>query len=254
MVVDHVDRSTGTATSNASTAGSGAGSSSRPAAFSLGHGGNDAQKTMGVILAVLIASRQLPANAERAALGRAVAPTPPSRSGTLDGRLAHREDDGLEDHPPAAGRRHVRRVGRGGDAVLHVGRGHPGVDDAHHHRRASSASVRASGSRRCGGASPAASCGPGCSPFPAPRSIAAVVVRHPQAVLMDRRALFFLGAAVVCLVLMPLTPGDLRWFAARARGRVSRPGGGIRARQLISVVGSRPGADGRDWSAEPPVM
>jgi PiT family inorganic phosphate transporter len=33
------------------------------AAFSLGHGGNDAQKTMGVILALLIASRQLPASA-----------------------------------------------------------------------------------------------------------------------------------------------------------------------------------------------
>jgi predicted small integral membrane protein len=30
---------------------------------------------------------------------------------------------------------------------------------------------------------------------------------------MDRRALFFLGAALVCLVLVPLTPADLRWFA-----------------------------------------
>jgi PiT family inorganic phosphate transporter len=34
------------------------------AAFSLGHGGNDAQKTMGVMLAVLIASGMLPPNAE----------------------------------------------------------------------------------------------------------------------------------------------------------------------------------------------
>ena len=33
------------------------------AAYSLGHGGNDAQKTMGIILAVLIASKQLPATA-----------------------------------------------------------------------------------------------------------------------------------------------------------------------------------------------
>jgi PiT family inorganic phosphate transporter len=32
------------------------------AAFSLGHGGNDAQKTMGIILAVLISSGHLPAN------------------------------------------------------------------------------------------------------------------------------------------------------------------------------------------------
>ena len=30
---------------------------------------------------------------------------------------------------------------------------------------------------------------------------------------MDRRALFFLGSAVVCLVLAPLTPSNLRWFA-----------------------------------------
>jgi PiT family inorganic phosphate transporter len=34
------------------------------AAFSLGHGGNDAQKTMGIILAVLIASDHLPANSD----------------------------------------------------------------------------------------------------------------------------------------------------------------------------------------------
>jgi hypothetical protein len=30
---------------------------------------------------------------------------------------------------------------------------------------------------------------------------------------MDRRALFFLGAALVCLLLAPVTPSDLRWFA-----------------------------------------
>jgi hypothetical protein len=29
---------------------------------------------------------------------------------------------------------------------------------------------------------------------------------------MDRRALFFGGSAVVCLLLAPLTPADLRWF------------------------------------------
>ncbi len=34
------------------------------AAFSLGHGGNDAQKTMGIILAVLIAAKQLPTDAD----------------------------------------------------------------------------------------------------------------------------------------------------------------------------------------------
>jgi hypothetical protein len=30
---------------------------------------------------------------------------------------------------------------------------------------------------------------------------------------MDRRALFFLGSAAVCLVLTPVAPPDLRWFA-----------------------------------------
>ena len=29
---------------------------------------------------------------------------------------------------------------------------------------------------------------------------------------MDRRAIFFLGSAGVCLVLVPATPSDLRWF------------------------------------------
>ena len=30
---------------------------------------------------------------------------------------------------------------------------------------------------------------------------------------MDRRALFFLGAAVVCAMLIPATPSEYRWFA-----------------------------------------
>jgi hypothetical protein len=35
---------------------------------------------------------------------------------------------------------------------------------------------------------------------------------------MDRRALFFLGSAVVCLLLVPLTPADLRWFTLVVAG------------------------------------
>lgn len=35
---------------------------------------------------------------------------------------------------------------------------------------------------------------------------------------MDRRALFFLGAAVVCLALTPLTPSEFRWFALTLAG------------------------------------
>jgi hypothetical protein len=30
---------------------------------------------------------------------------------------------------------------------------------------------------------------------------------------MDKRALFFLVAAIVCTVLVPATPGEYRWFA-----------------------------------------
>jgi hypothetical protein len=29
---------------------------------------------------------------------------------------------------------------------------------------------------------------------------------------MDRRAIFFLGAGVICAVLTPATPSDIRWF------------------------------------------
>ena len=29
---------------------------------------------------------------------------------------------------------------------------------------------------------------------------------------MDRRAIFFLVAGIVCAVLTPLTPADIRWF------------------------------------------
>jgi len=35
---------------------------------------------------------------------------------------------------------------------------------------------------------------------------------------MDRRAVFFLGSALVCLLLVPLTPADLRWFALAVAG------------------------------------
>jgi hypothetical protein len=35
---------------------------------------------------------------------------------------------------------------------------------------------------------------------------------------MDRRALFFLGSAAVCLILAPITPADLRWFALALAG------------------------------------
>ena len=104
------------------------------AAFSLGHGANDAQKTMGIILALLIAAGHLPVGRRRADLGGALRPHR-HRPRHPHGRLAHREDDGLEDHPPPARRGRGGRVGRRRHAVLHLGRRHPGVHHPHHHRR-----------------------------------------------------------------------------------------------------------------------
>jgi hypothetical protein len=31
---------------------------------------------------------------------------------------------------------------------------------------------------------------------------------------MDKRAVFFLGAAIVCALLIPATPSEYRWFTA----------------------------------------
>ena len=102
------------------------------AAFSLGHGANDAQKTMGVILAVLIGSGHLAKGADVPLWVVLAAHTAIGLGHPLGG-LAHREDHGLQDHPPAAGGRDGGRVGRGRDVVLHVGGGDPRVDDPHHH-------------------------------------------------------------------------------------------------------------------------
>ena len=105
------------------------------AAFSLGHGGNDAQKTMGVILAVLIAAQgQLPHRARRAALGGALAPrrhraSAPCRAAGGSSRRW------VADHQAAARRRDERRDGRRRHAVLHRAHRHPGVHHPHHHRR-----------------------------------------------------------------------------------------------------------------------
>ena len=77
------------------------------AAFSLAHGANDAQKTMGIILALLIANGVLPTDADVPlwvvlAAHTAIAPRHALR------RVAHRAHHGLEDHEAAAGPGHGR--------------------------------------------------------------------------------------------------------------------------------------------------
>ena len=179
------------------------------AAFSLGHGANDAQKTMGIILALLIAAGHLPSDADVpiwVVLQRARR----HRPGHPHRRLAHREDDGLEDHPPAARRGRRGRVGRRRHAVLHVRRGHPGVHHPHHHRRHRRGGRRPSPLRRAVGRRRPRGVGLGAHH---PRGL-----HHrrpgridPVGVLMtDRRARFFLLAALVCLIMIPLADHQFR--------------------------------------------
>ena len=71
------------------------------AAFSLGHGGNDAQKTMGIILAVLIAVGNLPPDAE-VPLWVVLSAHTAIALGTSLRWMADREDHGIQTHQAAA--------------------------------------------------------------------------------------------------------------------------------------------------------
>ena len=124
---------------------------------------------MGVILALLIASGELGPNAE-VPLWVVLSAHTAIALGTLDGRLAHREDDGHQADAPPAGGRHVRRVGRRRHAVLHVRRRHPGIDDPHDHRRNRGRGREPAASPPCGGVWRGGSCGRGCSRFREPPS------------------------------------------------------------------------------------
>ena len=108
------------------------------AAFSLGHGGNDAQKTMGIITIVLVAGgflQMTPAGKlpDSSALGCSRG-TRGDRSRNAFGRLAHRQNDGNKDRQTPAGRRILRRNRRSDHAFCQHFRRHSRLDDAHHHR------------------------------------------------------------------------------------------------------------------------
>ena len=103
--------------------------------YSLGHGGNDAQKTIGIIWMLLIATGYAARRrCVAAGLGDLVL-LHGHRARHDVRRLAHRQDDGPEDHEAEAGRRLLRRDGRRVDAVPRDRPGHPGLDDPHDHRR-----------------------------------------------------------------------------------------------------------------------
>ena len=104
------------------------------AAYSLGHGGNDAQKTMGLVAGALFAGGVIEPARLRHQLGAlALAHHPRSAdrhcTGYLLRRLADRAHHGIEDHQTEAGERILRR-GRGCD---HAVRNRAGGDSREHH-------------------------------------------------------------------------------------------------------------------------
>ena len=101
--------------------------------YSLGHGGNDAQKTMGIIAVLLFTHGQ---TGETFYVPFWVVIPARRRWGSdIVRRLAHRPHDGLAHHPPAAGAGFLRRDRRRDDAVFCDRARHPGVHHAYDHRR-----------------------------------------------------------------------------------------------------------------------
>ena len=76
--------------------------------YSLGHGGNDAQKTMGII-AVLLYSQGLLEGGFHVPFWVVITCQAAMGLGTLLRRLAHRPHHGIEDHPPHADAGLLRR-------------------------------------------------------------------------------------------------------------------------------------------------
>ena len=109
------------------------------AAYSLGHGGNDAQKTMGIITVLLFSQGVYQGRIPCALLGRHRLPGGDGVRHHV-GRVEDRAHHGLEDHPADA-RPGLLRGDRRRDHPVHGDvRRRARLLDAHHHRR----------DRRCG--------------------------------------------------------------------------------------------------------
>jgi predicted phosphate transport protein (TIGR00153 family) len=102
--------------------------------YSLGHGGNDAQKTIGIIWMLLIASGHVGGWRRAADVGDREL-LPGHRHGHAVRRLADRAHDGSEDHQAEAGGRLLRGDRRCDHAVHCFRAGCAGVDHTHDHRR-----------------------------------------------------------------------------------------------------------------------
>ena len=102
--------------------------------YSLGHGGNDAQKTIGIIWMLLIAAGQVKFNERVPNLGdRQLLYVDQPRHAVR--RLAHRQDDGSENHQVEAGGRLLRRNRRRHHLVHRHRAGRAGLDHAYDYRR-----------------------------------------------------------------------------------------------------------------------
>jgi PiT family inorganic phosphate transporter len=100
--------------------------------YSLGHGGNDAQKTMGIITVLLYSQGQLGDEFHVARLGHAFLLCR-NGPGHPDWWLAHRPHDGRSYYPAAAVPRFLRRNWRSDYAVHSDLARYPGLDHAHDH-------------------------------------------------------------------------------------------------------------------------
>jgi hypothetical protein len=102
--------------------------------YSLGHGGNDAQKTIGIIWMLLLAAG-ISQTGDSVPIMGGVFLLRGDGPGHDVRRLAHRQDHGAAHYQVAPGRRFLRRDGRRDHPVHGHYTGHTGVYNAHDHRR-----------------------------------------------------------------------------------------------------------------------
>ena len=102
------------------------------ALYSLGHGGNDAQKTMGIIASLIFAAGWI--KTFHIPLWVVLSRPRRDRPGHALRRLAHRQDHGPEDHQAPPDRRLLRRDGQRHQHLLRDPRRRPGQHDPRHHR------------------------------------------------------------------------------------------------------------------------
>ena len=115
------------------------------ALYSLGHGGNDAQKTMGIIAGLLLSVGLWDGRQEHIPLWVVLSCHAGHRPRNDARRLARGEDHGPEGRQAQAGGRVLRRGRRGDNAVHFLRVRHSGEHHPHHHRRPSWGSARSKG-------------------------------------------------------------------------------------------------------------